>query len=284
MRKIKTIHKAVSAPIADLTTHRALPTGSVAHLDPFLFLNHHGPQEYKAGNRGLPFGPHPHRGFETLTFILQGDIVHQDSGGGKDKIEAGGVQWMTAGRGVIHSEVSSEAFKKNGGMEEVIQLWFNLPSNLKMTKPAYTGLQKDEIPEVSADNGNVKIYPVSGTWANQQGPIKPLTDIAIARLKFNKEGHYTLKIPTSRNVLLYVVNGEVRVNGSRAVTHNLVEFRLEGEEILIVAAQDSEIILGHAEPFNEPIVAQGPFVMNSQKEIMEAMRDYQSGKMGVWKD
>ncbi|MBK0402469.1 pirin family protein [Adhaeribacter sp. BT258] len=282
MKKIKKIHKAVSAPVADLTTFRALPTGSVNHLDPFLFLNHHGPQQYGPENRGLPFGPHPHRGFETLTFILQGDIVHQDSGGGKDTIQAGGVQWMTAGRGVIHTEISSEEFKEKGGMEEVIQLWLNLPANLKMTQPAYTGLQKDKIPAVPADNGKVIIHPVSGNWENTQGPIQSLTGIEIARLQLKKEAHYTLRIPAERNILFYVVNGEVRVNGSLAVTHNLVEFSNAGEEILIVAMQDSELILGHGQPYNEPIVAHGPFVMNSEKEIMEAMRDYQMGKMGIW--
>ena len=282
MKKIKKIHKAVSAPIADLTTFRALPTGSVEHLDPFLFLNHHGPQKYGPENRGLPFGPHPHRGFETLTFILQGDIVHKDSGGGQDKITAGGVQWMTAGRGVIHTEISSEEFKEKGGMEEVIQLWFNLPAKLKMTKPAYTGLQKDQIPEIKADGGNVNIYPVSGNWEGQEGPIKSLTGIEIARFKMKAGSSYSMEVPEGRNVLFYVVNGEVRVNGSAAATHNLAEFSHEGEEILIVATQDSELIFGHAEPFNEPIVAHGPFVMNSEKQIMEAMRDYQMGKMGVW--
>src|SRR5688572_840151 len=239
MRKIKKIHKAISAPIADLTTFRALPTNSVDHLDPFLFLNHHGPQKYEPENRGLPFGPHPHRGFETLTFILQGDIVHKDSSGGQDKINAGGVQWMTAGRGVIHTEISSEEFKEKGGMEEVLQLWFNLPSKLKMTAPAYTGLQKDKIPEVQVDGGNVSIYPVSGNWENEKGPVKSLTGIEIARIKLKKDGHYTLEIPENRNVLFYVINGDVRVNGSNAEMHSLVEFGKEGEEIQIVAVEDS---------------------------------------------
>lgn len=282
MKKIKQVHKAVSAPIADLSTFRALPLGPVAHLDPFLFLNHHGPQQYEPENRGLPFGPHPHRGFETLTFILQGDIVHQDSGGHQDTIQAGGVQWMTAGRGVIHTEISSEAFKEKGGMEEVIQLWLNLPAALKMTTPAYTGLQKDQIPEVQAGNGKVSIFPVAGTWAGQAGPIKSLTGIEIARFSMQAGGSYAFEVPESRNVLFYVVNGEVRVNGSAAGTHNLVEFSHEGEEILIVATHDSELIIGHGQPYNEPIVAHGPFVMNSEKQIMEAMRDYQMGKMGFW--
>jgi redox-sensitive bicupin YhaK (pirin superfamily) len=230
----------------------------------------------------LPFGPHPHRGFETLTFILQGDIVHKDSGGHQDTIQAGGVQWMTAGRGVIHTEISSDEFKEKGGMEEVIQIWFNLPAKLKMTQPAYTGLQKEKIPALEFDNGKVTVYPVSGEWNGEKGPVKPLTDIEIARVKLQKGGRYELEIPQEKNILFYVVNGKLQVNGSVAATHNLVEFENAGSGIQIEALEDSELILGHGTPFNEPIVAHGPFVMNSEKEIMEAMRDYQMGKMGVW--
>ena len=125
------------------------------------------------------------------------------------------------------------------------------------------------------------LYNEIGTWENTEGPVKSLTGIEIARLKFKKDGHYTIKIPAERNMLFYVVNGEVRVNGSLARTHNLVEFSNEGEEILVVAQQDTELIFGHGEPYNEPIIAHGPFVMNTEKQIMEAMRDYQMGKMGV---
>src|SRR5690606_10186388 len=125
MRNIKAIHRPVYAPIDDLITYRAMPTHSVQDIDPFLFLNHHGPQVYPANNNGLPFGPHPHRGFETLTFIFKGDIMHKDTGGGESVIREGGIQWMTAGRGLIHAEVSSEEFKRSGGEEEVIQIWLN---------------------------------------------------------------------------------------------------------------------------------------------------------------
>ena len=164
MRTIKNIHTAISAPIADLITYRALPTQQVNYIDPFLFLNHHGPQEYPPFNRGLPFGPHPHRGFETLTFILAGDIVHRDTGSGESIIKAGGIQWMTAGRGLIHAEVSSEEFKEKGGLVEVIQLWINLPAKLKMTPPHYVGLQQESIPAVSLNQGKTTLHVVSGEW------------------------------------------------------------------------------------------------------------------------
>jgi quercetin 2,3-dioxygenase len=129
-KTIKKVHQPVRDDIADLTTRRALPTHSIDQIDPFLFLNHHGHQVYPPGNRGLPFGPHPHRGFETVTFILKGDIAHHDTGGHSSVIRSGGIQWMTAGRGLVHSEVSSEEFKETGGELEILQLWVNLPAKL----------------------------------------------------------------------------------------------------------------------------------------------------------
>src|ERR1700754_698720 len=174
MRRVKAIHKAVYEPIADLVTYRAMPTQTMAmnQLDPFIFLNHHGWQNYPAPNNGLPFGPHPHRGFETVTFILEGDLTHQDNSSGKSIIKAGGIQWMTAGSGLIHAEVSSEAFKQEGGPLEILQLWVNLPAKYKMVAPHYVGLQKEDIPEILTDEGKVIIHVISGEWNGVTAPIK----------------------------------------------------------------------------------------------------------------
>ena len=283
MRKIKKIYKAMYAPMDDLVTYRALPTREVEYIDPFLFLNHHGPQVYKPGNRGLPFGPHPHRGFETLTFILDGDIMHQDTGGGKDVIEAGGVQWMTAGSGLIHAEVSSEKFKKEGGPLEILQLWFNLPAKYKMAKPNYIGLQKEAIPVVTEDDGKVKVNVISGNWRDTEGPIPSLSDIHMASIEMQAGGSFTTSIAADRNIFFYVVRGAVKVNGERAEKLHLVEFTNDSKELKVEALEDSYILLGHAKPFNEPVVSHGPFVMNTEAEIHEAFRDYQAGKMGVWR-
>ncbi|NEM97528.1 pirin family protein [Pontibacter sp. BT327] len=268
--------------MGDLVTYRALPTNSVDYIDPFLFLNHHGPQVYKPNNYGLPFGPHPHRGFETLTFILDGDIMHQDTGGGKDVIEAGGVQWMTAGSGLIHAEVSSDKFKKEGGPLEILQLWFNLPAKHKMAKPNYIGLQQDAIPSVEENNGKVKVNVISGNWRETKGPIPSVSDIHMASIELKAGGRFTTTIAADRNIFFYVVRGFVNVNGERAEKLNLVEFANEGEELTVEALEDSYILLGHAQPFNEPVVSHGPFVMNTEEEIHQAFRDYQQGKMGVW--
>ncbi|GGG26504.1 pirin family protein [Pontibacter amylolyticus] len=282
MRKIKKLHKAVPAPVGNLVTYRAIPTRDVEYIDPFLFLNHHGPQVYKPGNRGLPFGPHPHRGFETLTFILEGDIMHQDTGGGKDIIEAGGVQWMTAGSGLIHAEVSSDKFKQEGGPLEILQLWFNLPAEHKMTAPKYIGLQKDQIPTVQLDNGKVRVHVVSGSWGEVQAPIQNLSDIHMVSMELQKGGEFIYNIPSERNIFFYVVRGAVKVNGETAEKLTLVEFANEGKEVKVEATEDAYILFGHAHPFNEPVVSHGPFVMNTEQEIQEAFRDYQMGKMGTW--
>jgi quercetin 2,3-dioxygenase len=284
MRSIKNIHQAINAPIDDLITYRAMPTGTIDHLDPFLFLNHHGPQVYGPNNNGLPFGPHPHRGFETLTFILDGDLMHWDSSGGKNIISKGGIQWMTAGRGLIHAEISSEEFKAKGGRLEIIQLWINLPAKLKMTEPAYTGLQKDKIPIISMDDGKAELHVISGKFENIIGPVKSLTEISVSWIEMKKDGTYRISVDKKLTILFYVVKGEIVVNGSKVSMHHLIEFDDNAEEIVINAFEDSTLIFGYGEPFNEPIVAQGPFVMNYPAEIKQAYIDFQTGKMGTWEE
>lgn len=282
MRKIKAIHKAISAPIDDLITYRAMPSSTVNHIDPFLFLNHHGPQTYGPNNNGLPFAPHPHRGFETLTFVIEGDVVHKDSGGGSDRITAGGVQWMTAGKGLIHSEVSSEEFKKEGGEEELLQLWMNLPAKHKMTEPEYIGLQYDGLTHFSLDDGLVKVNLISGNWEKYTGPLNSITGLTMSSIEMKKGGSFSTTVPESHNVLFYIVRGSMDVNREVVNMYHLVEFANDGEAIKVKATEDSILLFGHGEPFNEPIVAQGPFVMNSQEEIMQAYEDFRSGKMGTW--
>jgi redox-sensitive bicupin YhaK (pirin superfamily) len=286
MKTIKANHKSEYDPIADLITYRSMPNRSVAmnQLDPFIFLNHHGWQKYLPGNSGLPFGPHPHRGFETVTFILEGDLTHKDSSGANSIIKAGGVQWMRAGSGLVHSEVSSEEFKKNGGPLEILQLWINLPAKYKMTPPAYTGLQKEEIPTLNWDGGKVTAQIISGSWEGATGPVKPLTDIHLAAIHFKKNGRVTLSVEPGKNIFLYVVKGGLLINGERTEMHHLVEFNHDGKMIEMKALEDAVILFGHATPFHEPFVAYGPFVMNTQQEIMQAYEDYNNGKFGAGND
>jgi redox-sensitive bicupin YhaK (pirin superfamily) len=279
-RTVNWLHDALRDDIADLVTRRPLPGPTLDDLDPFLFLNHHGPQVYPAPNRGLPFGPHPHRGFETVTFILEGDLSHSDSGGHESVIGAGGVQWMTAGRGLVHAELSSEAFKRDGGGLEILQLWLNLPSRLKMVPPKYVGLQRDAIPAFEADDGRATFHLVSGDWGGQRGPFASLTDTHLMTAELAAGAKIRLPAPADHAVLLYVVRGAVTVHDRAVKAYQLVELNADGDEVAIEAQAPSVLLFGHAKPFGEPIVAHGPFVMNTPEEIMQAIQDYQAGKFG----
>ena len=282
MKTIKAKHKAEYEPIADLVTYRAMPTRVMPmnELDPFIFLNHHGWQQYPKANAGLPFGPHPHRGFETVTFILEGDLTHKDSSGAASVIKAGGVQWMTAGKGLIHAEISSEAFKQQGGPLEILQLWINLPAKYKMVKPNYIGLQKEDIPHLITDGGRVTINVVSGLWGNVTGPVVPLTDVHLSSVEFSENGRYNIAVPADQTVFLYIAKGSLLVNGEQAEMHHIIEFSHEGTMIEMKALTDAYILFGYATPFREPFAAYGPFVMNTQQEIMQAYEDYNAGKFG----
>ncbi|UOQ71951.1 pirin family protein [Hymenobacter cellulosilyticus] len=283
MRTIKKIHRAAYSPIADLKTYSPLPSRTLDQVDPFLFLNHHGPQTYKPRNNGLPFGPHPHRGMETVTFILEGDIMHKDSGGHESVITAGGVQWMTAGRGLIHAEVSSQEFKQTGGPLEILQLWLNLPARLKMTEPRYIGLQKEDIPSLSLDEGKVTVNLIAGEWEGHKPAFETLSEVQLNTIFFQPGGEITVNVPAAHNIFFYIIRGQLTVNGQTVDALNLVEFNNDGDALRIQAGPaESVLLFGHAQPFDEPVVAQGPFVMNTEEEIHQAYDDYRRGKFGQW--
>jgi redox-sensitive bicupin YhaK (pirin superfamily) len=270
MRTVNATYPAVREDLGDLRTQRPLPNAAREQIDPFLFLNHHGPQVYPRNNRGLPFGPHPHRGFETVTFILEGSLTHRDTGGHESVIRAGGVQWMTAGRGLEHSELSPEEFRRDGGPLEILQLWVNLPSRLKMTTPRYIGKQVDEIPV--RETGGAKVQLISGDG----GAIESLTGVVMTTLELKQGARLTLDAPRDRSVFFYVVRGTLNVGREM----ELVEFHADGDTIELEAHTDAFALFGHADPIGEPVVAYGPFVMNTQDEIVQAIRDYQRGLFG----
>jgi redox-sensitive bicupin YhaK (pirin superfamily) len=271
-------HDAHRDDIGDLVTGRPLPGPGLDALDPFLFLNHHGPQVYPPGNRGLPFGPHPHRGFETVTFIVDGELAHRDSAGHESVIEAGGVQWMTAGRGIVHEEVSPETFRRRGGPLEILQLWVNLPARLKMTAPRYVGLQRDAIPRVATPDGRGQVSVIAGAFGGTTGPVSPLAGVFMSTVTLAAGATLALDGLSGHAVFLYVVRGRTAIEGGEAHARQLAEISLEGDTLTIDAREDSLLLLGHARPFGEPIVAHGPFVMNTRDEIVAAVRDYQAGR------
>jgi redox-sensitive bicupin YhaK (pirin superfamily) len=280
-RTIRRLHPALRDDIGDLVTQRPLPGPHLDQIDPFLFLNHHGPQTWPPHNRGLPFGPHPHRGFETVTFILDGELAHRDSAGHDSVIRAGGVQWMTAGRGVVHAEVSPAGFMERGGPLEILQLWINLPSTLKMTAPAYVGLQREDIPAFQLDDGRVTLNLVAGSWNGAAGPVQSLTGVFMSTIALRAGGRIRIAGLEARSVFLYVVRGVIEVEADKAAACHLVELNGEGDAVGIVAESDALVVFGHAAPIGEPVVAHGPFVMNTREEITQAIADYQAGRFGA---
>jgi quercetin 2,3-dioxygenase len=275
-RTVRRQHLATRDDIGDLETRRPLPNARLEQLDPFLFLNHHGPQVYPPHNRGLPFGPHPHRGFETVTFIVEGSLAHKDSGGHESVIHAGGVQWMTAGRGLVHEEISPREFLDRGGPMEILQLWVNLPSRLKMTAPRYVGLQRDAIPVISADGADIQL--ISGSFDGVQGPVETLIGISMMTVALQPGARVPLPAPSAHTVFLYIVRGTVRIDGQQVDRFRLAELNDDGDSVDVEAVTDALLLFGHAAPIGEPVVAHGPFVMNTREEIVEAFRDYQAGR------
>ncbi len=280
-KTIKRAHPAMRDDIADLTTRRPVPGRDVEQIDPFLFLNHHGPQVYAPRNRGLPFGPHPHRGFETVTFILTGELAHRDSAGHESIIKEGGIQWMTAGSGLVHAEISPNEFMQKGGPLEILQLWVNLPPSLKMTQPRYVGLQRDEIPAIPTPDGKGTVNLVSGEYLGRQGAMRPLLDIFMSTVELDPGARAVFPGVANRNVFLYVVRGAVTVAGQPAPEWHLIELSDAGDSVEIETQSGAVLLFGHAAPIGAPVVSYGPFVMNTREEIMQAIQDYQAGKFNA---
>ena len=280
-KNIRRLHPALRDDIADLMTQRPLPGPHLGQIDPYLFLNHHGPQVYAPDNGGLPFGPHPHRGFETVTLIIDGQLSHEDSAGHQSIIGAGGVQWMTAGRGIVHAELSPPAFLRQGGALEILQLWVNLPGRLKMCPPAYIGLQAPDIPALALDGGRATLNLIAGQWDGVTGPVASLTGHFMSTIALQAGARVHIDQLLGRNVLLYVVRGAIAVGPDRAGACTLVELSEEGDRITLSAEADALVLFGHAAPLGEPVVTHGPFVMNTREEIAVAIADYQAGRFNA---
>lgn len=266
--------------IGDLETRNVLSDPNDRTYDPFLVLGHHGPQVFGPNNHGMPFEDHPHRGFETVTFILEGDLVHTDSSGQRRSVTKGGVQWMTAGAGVVHNEQVPPAFFRSGGLLEIIQLWVNLPARLKTRPAAYIGVQAGNIPSVPLPDRAGALHLVSGEHAGTIGPIRSLTNIFMSWVELAAGHRAVLPAPRTRTVLLYVMHGRVNLGEHAAQSGDLVRLADDGDTVEIEATGDARFLFAHADPINEPVVAHGPFVMNTEEQIKQAYRDYRAGLYG----
>ncbi len=260
-----------------------LPTQKIEQISPFLLLHHFGPTQVEPGEDPLGVGPHPHRGFEPVTFLYSGSIRHKDSLNNEGILKSGDVQWMTAGRGVIHSERASKDFLKKGGIMEGIQLWINLPKASKMTPARYQDIKKENIPYIEKESVRIKV--VAGDFEGKQGPARTHTPIWALQINMKKNSQTNLTPPPDFNAMAYVLSGQVRNIGDQVVEkEHLAIFEDTNGAIELQATSESRILFLAGEPIDEPVAQWGPYVMNTQTEILQAMRDYQMGKMGVYID
>ena len=283
IKKVTTTLVAEKINMGGFPVKQVFPTHNIPHIDPFLLLHHAKIKplyDRPAKNQGI--GPHPHRGFSPVTFVIAGDVHHRDSRGNSQIAKAGEVQWMHAGAGIVHSERPSENLLKNKGRQEIIQLWINSPAKNKMKVPDYYHLSKDKIPRISTPDDLTDLKLISGDYKGLKGKIKGQSDLLVLWGKSKPDASCTIKIPKGFNAFLYLIKGAVHLEAYGLLSaEHLVIFDKEGEQVVLKADFESEYLLLAGNPIDEKIEQYGPYVMNNQTQIMEAMRDYQMGKMGV---
>ena len=249
-------------------------------MSPFLMLDYAGPADFPPTTERKGVGSHPHRGFETVTIVYEGEVAHKDSTGQGGVIGPGDVQWMTAGSGILHEEFHSEGFAKSGGTLEMVQLWVNLPAKLKMTKPAYQAILDKQIPCVELKDGQGQARIIAGEFDGHQGPAHSFTPMNVIDLKL-KKGLTSIPVPEGWNTSVVVLKGTVEAGeGVVAKDAQMLMFSNRGHDIQVNVLEDSIALLLSGEPINEPIVGYGPFVMNTKEEIAQAMQDFNSGSFG----
>jgi redox-sensitive bicupin YhaK (pirin superfamily) len=254
---------------------------SQKRISPFLMLDFNAEFDFGPSNHIRGVDVHPHKGFETVTIAYKGSVEHYDSTGNSGIIHPGDVQWMTAGAGILHKEFHEKEFSKKGGPFEMVQLWVNLPKKDKSTPAHYQPITAAQMGKVQLPNNSGLVNVIAGTFNAVKGPAVTYSSVNLFDIKLNKGGEVTTNISKEHNTALLVVNGSIEVNGEKAAEHSFVLFNNDGEEITIKATENAVVLLLSGEPINEPIASYGPFVMNTQEEIQEAILEFQSGKYGI---
>lgn len=277
--KTRSINKIIPARMynmGDLKVRQPLPSPELDYHDPFVLL-HHGHMFFdeNAPLNKSGVGPHPHKGFAPVTFLFKGKINHRDSRGNNKTVSSGGTQWMHAGMGIIHSE------RPQSTEMELIQMWINSPAKNKNDQPYYHPLTTEETPFFISEDGKITVNVITGLLNNTKGPIPTLTPINAATIHVQKGGKLKLHIPVNHNMFLYLLDGCLKVEGNEIPGKNFIEFKNDGEGIELEAIEATRCLMMSGEPIGEEIVTHGPFVMNTETQIMEAYRDYRMGKMGV---
>ena len=282
-KKVRTLIPAFDIDMGGIPLKQALPTNNVQQVDPFLLL-HHGEIKYrkhaKAVHQGV--GAHPHRGFTPVTFIIEGEIHHRDSRGNNQIAKKGEVQWMHAGSGIVHSERPSQDLIDRNGTNEIIQLWVNSPADKKMQEPSYQYVPEQEIPVFLSKDKNIRSKVIAGHYDSLKGKIEVESELLMLWNDAIGKGSQTFSIPKGFNTIIYTIKGQLRIKDYGLVEkESLTVFEDDGDQISITADKGTSFLLLSGLPLNEKMVQHGPFVMNSETEILEAMRDYQMGKMGI---
>ncbi len=254
---------------------------SQRRMSPFLMLDFNAEYNFGASDTVRGVDVHPHKGFETVTIAYKGSVAHHDSAGNSGVINPGDVQWMTAGAGILHKEYHEQEFTKSGKPFEMVQLWVNLPKKDKSVAPHYQPITADQMGKVELSNNSGIVNVIAGDYNDTKGPASTYSPVNLFDIKLNKDGEAKVSVSPEHNTAILVINGNVEVNGEAAAEHSFVLFKNEGEDINIKATDNSVLLLLSGEPINEPIASYGPFVMNTQQEIYEAIEEFQAGKFGV---
>lgn len=283
LNTIKNVGRSDFVNMGPIKLRQPLPTQEIDMVDPFILLHHYGPYEIDEDNNPFDLGPHPHRGFEPITFLIQGEQLHRDSLNNESLVKEGDVQWTTAGRGIIHAEGPSKDFVKRGGTLEGIQLWLNLPADKKMMPANYQHAKNETFNVVSSEDKKVNVKIIAGSLNEIYGKISTQTSVNAFMINMEEEGCYELNTPNNHQSMLYLLDGNVDINDTielKKDKNQFIQFNKDGDGFSIQAKAKSQLLFLSGEPFNEKVKSWGPYVMNTQTEIMEAMRDYQDGKMG----
>ncbi|HET7159791.1 MAG TPA: pirin family protein, partial [Burkholderiales bacterium] len=251
------------------------------HLSPFLLLDYAGPAQFAPSQRPRGVGEHPHRGFETVTIVYQGELEHRDSTGSGGRIGPGDVQWMTAASGILHQEFHSQSFTRTGGTLEMVQLWVNLPAKDKMSAPGYQTLLNQDIPMIALPDDAGVMRPIAGEFDGHRGPAHSFTPMDVWDVRLHRDKAARFSLPEGHTLALIVLHGTVLVNGSEIAREaQMVVLDRAGTETVIEANSDATVLLLSGEPIDEPVVGHGPFVMNTQSEIAQAISDLNDGRFG----
>ena len=248
-------------------------------ISPFIMLDYASPKEFSITDQRRGVGEHPHRGIETVTFAYQGEVEHRDSSGGGGVIKPGDVQWMTAGKGVVHDEFHSEHFSKKGGVFEMVQLWINLPKKHKMTEPKYQEIDREAIPTILLRD-KIKLRVIAGNFEKTKGPCSTFTRMNLYDIISKENKSISLNFENGTNTVILIMNGELKVENKYFKNKDILIYERQGTQLDLKVSDNFKGLILNGEPINEPIVANGPFVMNTKAEIYQAFSDYQNGKMG----